>query len=399
MVKHLLSIAAAAALSASASAEVVTLWTGECDFGTAWASSASFAIPASDLSVLGNESAELTLEYTLDANETYWQIKPVSNGDGWTPLKVAEELGNSYNCITMTAGSTSYKLPLGAEDLATIKADGIRFQGYGMTVTKVTAETDKVIDPNVLWEGELTFSSWSVNGANVSASKVKAGDVLKYTISEPGSGDNQLLIKGSDWGNLLGTCKISSADLAKGSVTVGVTQAMIDNCGGQFFLQGNGGPTVTKIEKAGTFDATNVLAYGERECGSNVFITIPETATALEVTFTKAPGWSQLCNTSWTDFKAASTSKTNADGTVTVTFTLTADIISAVNAKKEVIVNSDTPILMVALPGATQGIADIEADEDAPVVYYNLQGVQVENPESGLYIRRQGKTVTKVLIK
>lgn len=39
------------------------------------------------------------------------------------------------------------------------------------------------------------------------------------------------------------------------------------------------------------------------------------------------------------------------------------------------------------------------ADENAPVEYYNLQGVKVANPESGLYIRRQGKTATKVLIK
>lgn len=39
------------------------------------------------------------------------------------------------------------------------------------------------------------------------------------------------------------------------------------------------------------------------------------------------------------------------------------------------------------------------ADENAPVEYYNLQGVKVANPESGLYIRRQGNTATKVLIK
>ena len=39
------------------------------------------------------------------------------------------------------------------------------------------------------------------------------------------------------------------------------------------------------------------------------------------------------------------------------------------------------------------------ADENAPVEYYNLQGVKVANPESGLYIRRQGNIATKVLIK
>lgn len=39
------------------------------------------------------------------------------------------------------------------------------------------------------------------------------------------------------------------------------------------------------------------------------------------------------------------------------------------------------------------------ADENAPVEYFNLQGVPVANPENGLYIKRQGKTVTKVFVK
>lgn len=41
----------------------------------------------------------------------------------------------------------------------------------------------------------------------------------------------------------------------------------------------------------------------------------------------------------------------------------------------------------------------VENNTDAPVEYYNLQGVRVENPGNGLYIRRQGNTATKVLIK
>ncbi len=38
------------------------------------------------------------------------------------------------------------------------------------------------------------------------------------------------------------------------------------------------------------------------------------------------------------------------------------------------------------------------ADENAPVVYYNLQGVKVANPENGVFIRRQGSKVTKVVM-
>ncbi len=40
----------------------------------------------------------------------------------------------------------------------------------------------------------------------------------------------------------------------------------------------------------------------------------------------------------------------------------------------------------------------IVADENAPVEYFNLQGIRVANPENGLYIRRQGNKVAKVVL-
>lgn len=45
----------------------------------------------------------------------------------------------------------------------------------------------------------------------------------------------------------------------------------------------------------------------------------------------------------------------------------------------------------------TTAIEDIEA-ADAPVEYFNLQGIRVANPTSGLYIKRQGNKVTKVIL-
>lgn len=45
------------------------------------------------------------------------------------------------------------------------------------------------------------------------------------------------------------------------------------------------------------------------------------------------------------------------------------------------------------------GITDIIADDNAPVEYFNLQGIRVDNPTSGLYIRRQGNRVEKILVK
>ncbi len=47
----------------------------------------------------------------------------------------------------------------------------------------------------------------------------------------------------------------------------------------------------------------------------------------------------------------------------------------------------------------TEGVADEIVDENAPAVYYNLQGVRVDNPENGLYIKVQGKKSSKVYVK
>lgn len=52
--------------------------------------------------------------------------------------------------------------------------------------------------------------------------------------------------------------------------------------------------------------------------------------------------------------------------------------------------------------GESAGIFDIAVDEveaNGPAVYYNLQGVQVANPENGVYIVRRGNKVTKELIR
>lgn len=44
------------------------------------------------------------------------------------------------------------------------------------------------------------------------------------------------------------------------------------------------------------------------------------------------------------------------------------------------------------------GVAGVEFDENAPVRYYNLQGVEVQNPSNGIYLELRGKSVRKVVI-
>lgn len=45
------------------------------------------------------------------------------------------------------------------------------------------------------------------------------------------------------------------------------------------------------------------------------------------------------------------------------------------------------------------GIANVTIEDDAPVEFFNLQGVSVENPSHGFYIMRQGNKATRIYIK
>ncbi len=47
---------------------------------------------------------------------------------------------------------------------------------------------------------------------------------------------------------------------------------------------------------------------------------------------------------------------------------------------------------------STGGVEGVRAESNATAEYYNLQGVKVANPTSGLYIRKQGNTTRKVIL-
>lgn len=57
----------------------------------------------------------------------------------------------------------------------------------------------------------------------------------------------------------------------------------------------------------------------------------------------------------------------------------------------------DSEVKTILVKGVASALFEINADENAPVEYFNLQGIRVANPENGVFIRRQGSTVTKVV--
>lgn len=65
------------------------------------------------------------------------------------------------------------------------------------------------------------------------------------------------------------------------------------------------------------------------------------------------------------------------------------------------VTHSDATGVSVSATGVITGVEGVEADADinAPVEYFNLQGQPVANPANGIYIRRQGSKVAKVIIR
>lgn len=390
--KQIFTLAALAAMAVPMSAETLDL--SLTDLGCGWGSTYD---PATK--TITYESAWTGKGWWLQDSE----LADLSKWDQVTvefeacacniQLVVEYQEGAGNSTAMVSAGSTAVTCQLDPAFRGKTMQIYVQSSEVGtLTLTKAFLENGIEIDENLLWEGEYKIDAWN-NGAEFAASKVKAGDLLEYTFTEGGSANGQVLIKNASWANLLGTSKISQKDMAQGKVQVGVTQDMIDNCGGKIFLQGEGGAVCTKVEKVGSFNPEGVLTMGSRVLGSNAYISIPANAKQIAVEFSAKPEWVQLCNASWTDFEMDFTE--SEDG-LTRIYTLTDNVISTVNDKQELVLNgpdnvAETKVSVYNGTGV-EGVAAAVADGK----YYNLQGVEIANPTTpGLYIHNGKKYIVR----
>ena len=102
-----------------------------------------------------------------------------------------------------------------------------------------------------------------------------------------------------------------------------------------------------------------------------------------------------------TEFMVVGTGNTNAytDGTLTFDGETFSDFTLWTRAN-----GAATPVLLFAFTDLSTkdivtGVENVEINSNAPVEFYNLQGVRVMNPENGIYIMRQGNKSQKVIIK
>lgn len=142
-----------------------------------------------------------------------------------------------------------------------------------------------------------------------------------------------------------------------------------------------------------------IRCYGSKKAEGpfdQVTITVPETNIIENVVFMGAQ-WSQAPKTTGMngDFMASSSksvyvcSKGEASPTsLNLEFNAYADSTPSFYIEK---------VYVYTRSNGNAAVGEL-ADENAPVVYYNLQGVKVANPANGVFIRRQGSKVTKVVM-
>ncbi len=304
--------------------------------------------------------------------------------------------GSSPTSKAVSTGDTKIACEFDANYKNSVKQIYIQSAEAGtLTLTAAYLENGIEVDPNLLWEGEYNITGWN-SGAEFAASKVAAGDVIEYTFTDPGSSSGQVLVKGSDWNNLLDSGKINYADMALGKVQMGITQDMLDACGGKIFVLGDGGAVLTKVEKVGTFDADGVLCYGSRVLGTSLFITIPEGTTELAVEYSAEPEWAQICSSSWADFELEWVA--SADGKVR-TYTLTDAAIAAINEAQEVVINgpADLSVVKVYIPSESP-VAPSEG-EAVTVYIQDYSGKDVADPfETSIIANNDGSyTLANIL--
>lgn len=406
MIKHLLSLAAVAALSAGfgASAETVDILD---TFGSSgWGSSYD-----AETHTITYEDAWTGCGWWLGEadyskyDQIVVEIEPV---DFYMQLacQYVEGTDDTNTIVGLQAGESKVTLVFNPELKSKVKQIYLQTSQAASVVIKAAyLENGVEIDPNLIWEGSLEFTDWSVSGGDFSSSAVKAGDVLCLTFEEAGADDGVVLVKGSDWSNLLGTSKISPADMAQKEVLLGVTEQMLSACGGKIFFQGIGGAKLVKITKTEqTFEPAGVLAYSNHAAGNTeVYATIPEGEGYITVTFAEAGfEYAMLCNSKWDDL-GLECSKSE-DG-LSYTYTLTPEAITVINEAKALVVNTDGKVQKVVY-SKTSGVEEaIAADENAPVNVYNFAGKIVRagvNPANaveglapGLYIVGKKKVIVR----
>ncbi|MDE6270394.1 MAG: hypothetical protein K2M12_06015 [Muribaculaceae bacterium] len=337
-------------------------------------------------------------------------------------------------------------------DIASLQSYGLQIKGRNVTITKVTLtdgmpeNPDDPDTPDVpdtpadgfLWSGSVATGTWA-NDVTVDAAKlaqIKGGDIITVYLS---------VDEGKDFGN------IELDDMNYSKLATDGTGVGLDSYG---CVQ----PGVTEIAYTITNnDATLLKANGLRVKGANITITgikltvgealpddpEPTDQTTLWTGSVNCGQWKETILVpadKWATAKAGdkfrvylSINQGKGKGIVKVqsgdgvdlsvnnkgtNMDSSGNFVRGAGEATYEITDADLPLLkasgllisgfaitvtkvdLLITENITDGVNEVESDlSDAPVEYYNLQGVRVAEPATGMFIKRQGNKVTKVYLR
>jgi len=353
---------------------------------------------------------KLVVEYTAEEGNGF---KAIYVGDDWKGyvmpfMTVLEGYQEAYQTISLAADKSSIEFTLDQENVdicLNTKFHNVKLCGDKVTITKVsvvhaTAQAEKsdwYIGGNFNGWGEYkALDTTPTEGVFTTTFDELSGEFLIVKYVDGAADWNQKICgvknmeagtaypyveNSSDNFSLNGIVKNVTITLDTNAKTILVEGTTAENEYTEIYLIGDFGDgwseTMTnmplKLKEGdtyeGTFTLTAATSYFKMKAGNFIYGT----------------GGADVAIELGTEYTAAKSGNAFSIPAGEYTFTY-------VMAK-----NAETGKITVK---NAAGITDITADDNAPVEYFNLQGVRVANPaEGGIYIRRQGAKVEKVLVK
>ena len=295
----------------------------------------------------------------VDGETHIASLTSVLVSNGYTKEKILAELADinitlKDNVITIPEGAVCLNWP-NAPDDSSYKTDPAKWYSYGENEGVVVLPGGEYVDP------------W---GEAVDATMVET--ILGPTFGNTNTAPYTIQIqKNSETGvyRLISPWRQLYTDLGLGSSTA--PNLDIDASDPRNLI--------IPLQATGLGGKTDG-AYGYMSTSYYDLVNEQETEDALKITLTD-----------------------NGDGTSTISFPYRSGFIYAQTSGGTYYASNYADVLSYVTFPTFSGINEVKADIDnsnAPVEYFNLQGVRIVNPEAGQFvIKRQGSEVTKLIVR
>lgn len=344
--------------------------------------------------------------FTVTLEELSGEFKVIKNGDWAGSYVTSEALALNTSVALENVNAEGYNITI---------ADNATWQDVTLTLTvdgdnvTLRAEAESTADTYMI-VGD--FNEWTFENNPINLLDDDNDNVYVGTIAEMSGVNTFKVVKNASWDTCYGT--------SGSSLTIGEAYSpSLENSGNIAFADQD----VVYKEVTFTFDAnTETLTVTATSIESLVttWTLVGDfndwsTATSLEFIPSDTPGVYTLSIDELSGaFKVLKNNAWGGSYITTDVFTTDAEFvlenrdeagyniaIAETYIWKNVVLTltEGDDVILSATAGTVSGIEGVEIESNEAVEYFNLQGVRVENPENGLFIRKQGNKVAKVLVK